>query len=112
MCRSGHRVRPGLSRRQRVILTLFATGLTSGEVADVLRLSVIEVRTDLGTAIGILGARSKLEAVVIALGNGLIELSPGPRLARAQRDQAGGEVDGSISEGPDGLADPGASASA
>lgn len=107
MCRTGHHSRPGLSSRQRVLLALLATGLTSGEVADVLRVSVDEVRTEISGAIGIVGARSKLEAVVIALRDGLIAPALGPRLVRAQRDQAGGEADGSLLGGPDGLADPG-----
>ena len=112
MSRSGHHLRRGLSRRQRVILALLATGLTSSEVAGVLRIPVVEVRTDISTAIDILGARSKLEAVLIALGAGLIELPPGPRLVRAQRGQPGGVVDGPLSAGADGLADSGTSASA
>jgi DNA-binding CsgD family transcriptional regulator len=69
--------RPGRRQpvaRQRTILELSATGLSSAEVASALQLTVHEVSTDLARAILTLGARSKLEAVIIALRRGLIRL--------------------------------------
>ena len=65
-----------LSAQQQAVLALSATGLISAEVADALQLPVQEVRTDLAHAIRILGASSKLEAVIIALWLGLIDLPP------------------------------------
>jgi two-component system, NarL family, response regulator DesR len=62
-----------LTARQQAVLALSASGLISGEVADALQLPVQEVRTDLASAIVTLGARSKLEAVMIALRLGLID---------------------------------------
>jgi DNA-binding NarL/FixJ family response regulator len=58
---------------------LSATGLVSTEVAEALRVPVAEIRADLADAIRALGARSKLEAVIIALESGLIELPPRAR---------------------------------
>ena len=71
---SGGRGAVSLSERQRAALTLSAAGLTSAEVADVLGISVAEIRAHLSSAIAVLGARSKLEAVIVALRSGLIEV--------------------------------------
>jgi len=95
-----------LSQHQRAVLSLLATGLTSGEVADVLRAPASDVRSDIRAAIRALKARSKLEAVVVALLDGLIECPPGPGSMPAQRDQAGGDVEGSPSVPPDGRPAP------
>jgi DNA-binding CsgD family transcriptional regulator len=74
----------GLSECHRTILTLLASGLTSTETGDVLRIPMDELRAEVRDIIRALGARSKLEAVVIALRRGLIQLPddrhdwPGP----------------------------------
>ena len=62
----------------RRVLALLATGLLTDEVAAHLELGSEEVRRHLLRAILALGARSKLEAVVIALREGLIDLPPAP----------------------------------
>jgi DNA-binding CsgD family transcriptional regulator len=63
-----------LSAQQRAVLALSATGLISADVAAVLGAPVDEVRSGLTSAITRLGARSKLEAVLVALRQGLIQL--------------------------------------
>ncbi len=67
---------PGLqlSATQRAVLTLSATGLLTGEIAAHLGMLPGEAHAHLATAIDALGARSKLEAVVLALRRGLIQL--------------------------------------
>ena len=56
-----------LTTRQRTILAACAMGLVSSDVAEHFKLPLDEVRTEIAAAIWHLGARSKLEAVVIAL---------------------------------------------
>ena len=56
------------------VLQLSATGLLTDEVAIQLGMDPDEVRRHLAGAMAALGARSKLEAVLLALRAGLIEL--------------------------------------
>lgn len=58
----------------RTVLRLSALGLTTVEVAAQLGMTPKQVRRHVARAISILGARSKLEAVVIALRLRLIQL--------------------------------------
>lgn len=67
-----------LTQRQRAVLDLLAAGLTSAEVGAALRIPVDEVRATARDIIVALGARSKLEAVVIGLRCGLIRLPAAP----------------------------------
>lgn len=62
-----------LSRVQIRLLELAARGLTTPEIADRLAVDAALVRAELAGAVRELGARSKLEAVVIAIRWGLIE---------------------------------------
>ena len=62
-----------LTLQARDVLATSATGCSVHEVAEVLGLSPEMVRQHIVSAISKLGARSKLEAVVLALRNGLIE---------------------------------------
>jgi DNA-binding CsgD family transcriptional regulator len=71
---TSHRETRGLSAHQRTILALTATGLTSIGASDRLGIPVDEARAEIRDIIRSLGARSKLEAVVLALRHGLIEL--------------------------------------
>ena len=71
---TGDSVANVLSAQQQAVLALSAAGLISAEVAETLQVPVAEVRAHLADAIRALGARSKLEAVIIALRNGLIQL--------------------------------------
>src|SRR5829696_7527988 len=73
--------RPSLDRartRRPRRLGASAIGLGVAEVADLLGLSPDAVRASIASAITKLGARSKLEAVVVALRGGLIEIPRGP----------------------------------
>ena len=63
-----------LAQQQRDVLAASAHGLTTDEVAALLELSPEEVRATIAEAIMALGARSKLEAVIIALRTGQIAL--------------------------------------
>jgi two-component system response regulator DesR len=61
---------------ERRALRLSARGLTVAEVAEDMCTSPSDVRSWLASAIDKLGARSKLEAVIIAARRGEIGLSP------------------------------------
>jgi DNA-binding CsgD family transcriptional regulator len=63
-----------LTARERDMLAVSATGRTSVEVAETQELAPEAVRGLIALAITMLGARSKLEAVVIAVRDGLINL--------------------------------------
>ena len=64
---------PRLTPQERAVLSASATGLVVDEVAELLGYSSEETRQLIRSAISKLGARSKLEAVVIALREGLID---------------------------------------
>lgn len=61
-----------LTPREREVLGLAAEGRSSADIADVLSLSVLTVRTHLRNAIGKLNAHSRLEAVATALRSGIL----------------------------------------
>lgn len=63
-----------LRPREADVLRAFARGMSTAEVAATLNITVHTVRTYLRSIMVKLGARSKLEAVVIALRSGLIGL--------------------------------------
>lgn len=66
---------PGvLSGREREVLTLLATGATATEIAERLFLSRATVATHVRNAVAKLGAHTRVEAVVIALRSGQIEI--------------------------------------
>ncbi len=62
-----------LTVMEHLVLRLSATGLTTAEAADHLDISPDEVRRHVAGAMAALGARSKLEAVVLALRLGLVD---------------------------------------
>jgi DNA-binding CsgD family transcriptional regulator len=64
---------PTLTARERQVLALSATGHGVAEVAAILALPPDAVRGSLASAVARLGARSKLEAVVLALRTRQIE---------------------------------------
>lgn len=70
---SVRRVR-SLTERERQVLQLLAAGLKAPEIADRLVLSPATVRTHVQNAMGRLGARTRVHAIVIALANG--EIAP------------------------------------
>lgn len=61
-----------LSRREIEVLQLLADGCSTKQLADTLALSLNKVRNHVQSAINKLGAHSKLEAVSIAIRQGLI----------------------------------------
>jgi two-component system response regulator DesR len=63
-----------LAPRERAVLQLLATGVSTEETATQLAISAHTVRTHLRNAMLKLQAHSKLEAIVLALKLGLIEL--------------------------------------
>lgn len=67
---------PRLSGDERQVLSLAAEGLTHREVAYRLNVPLERVRECLSSACTALGARSKLEAIVLASRLGEIDLSP------------------------------------
>jgi len=64
-----------LTTQERAVLAASATGLITDEVGELLGLSPEVVRGSITSAIEKLGARSKLEAVILALRRGLINLT-------------------------------------
>ncbi len=63
-----------LAPRELEVLKVLATGLSTGEAAAQLRISIHTVRTHLKKAMTKLRARSKLEAIILAHRDGLIDL--------------------------------------
>jgi two-component system, NarL family, response regulator DesR len=68
-------MRTTLSTDERAVLRLAAAGLSSGEAAGRLGMSAHDVRRQLVQIIEALSARSKLDAILIALRHGLIHLA-------------------------------------
>lgn len=67
--RAGH---TSLTEREREVLDLLAEGMTNATIADRLTLSVHTVRNHVANLSAKLGARSKLEALSIAVREGLL----------------------------------------
>ena len=65
--------RPALSARELEVLALIATGREVDEVADQLCISPLTLRTHVQRILHKLGVHSRLEAVAVALRDGLIE---------------------------------------
>ncbi|HZR00045.1 MAG TPA: LuxR C-terminal-related transcriptional regulator, partial [Chloroflexota bacterium] len=65
--------RPTLSARELEVLALIATGREVEEVADQLCISPLTLRTHVQRILHKLGVHSRLEAVALALREGLIE---------------------------------------
>jgi PAS domain S-box-containing protein len=68
-----------LTKRQHEVLGLLGTGLTTRQMADHMGLSVETVRNHVRMLLAQLGARSRLEAVLVAHHRGLLE-RPGQQL--------------------------------
>jgi DNA-binding NarL/FixJ family response regulator len=82
--RDQHR-RPGadLTRREHEVLQLLADATTTDAIAEELVLSTHTVRNHVRNILGKLGAHSKLEAVAIAVREGLVEVSAQSRGERS-----------------------------
>jgi two-component system, NarL family, response regulator DevR len=69
--RGGRRIGDDITRRERELLGYLARGLALPEVADAMSISMATARNHTQRVIEKLGAHSKLEAVVIAMREGL-----------------------------------------
>jgi DNA-binding CsgD family transcriptional regulator len=65
--------------REREVLALLATGATDSEIADLLGLSSATVQTHVRNAKTKLGARTRAQAVALAVAQGLIAPRKGGR---------------------------------
>jgi DNA-binding NarL/FixJ family response regulator len=72
--RQGVRQRTELTDREREILDLLAGGLSNADIAAELTLSVHTVRNHVANLSAKLGAHSKLEALAIAVRDGLVDV--------------------------------------
>jgi DNA-binding NarL/FixJ family response regulator len=61
-----------LTEREREVLLLVAQGLSNGELAGVLRVSIPAVKTHVSRVLTKLGARDRAQLVVIAYESGLV----------------------------------------
>lgn len=66
-----------LTAREREVMTLAAQGLSNDEIAGLLHLSVLTVRTHVHRAMTKLGARDRAQLVVFAYRSGLVRGLPG-----------------------------------
>jgi DNA-binding NarL/FixJ family response regulator len=71
---STSRRRRGLTTREREVLTLLARGYTGEEIARELQVSAETVRAHVRNAVTKLHARTRLQAVVLALQQGEISV--------------------------------------
>ena len=76
---------PPLTVEERCALSLSATGRTVTEVGEAMGTSPEVVRLWLASVIEKLGARSKLEAVLIAARRGVLDLDPGDHHSHPDR---------------------------
>jgi DNA-binding NarL/FixJ family response regulator len=62
-----------LTAREREVLSLIATGLTNAEIAQALHLSPLTAKTHVSRILMKLGARDRVQLVVIAYQSGIVE---------------------------------------
>ena len=67
---SRHTLTSTLTKREREVLKLLATGLSNGEIANALRISPITARNHVTSVIEKLGVKTRLQAVVVATRKG------------------------------------------
>ena len=65
----------GPTPREREVLTLLAAGATDEQIAEMLELSPATVQTHVRNAKAKLGARTRAQAVAMALQHGMITVS-------------------------------------
>ncbi|GGM11751.1 response regulator [Dactylosporangium sucinum] len=62
----------GVTEREREVLTLVGRGLSNGEIADHLHLSLATVKTHVGRLLAKLDARDRAQLVIVAYETGLV----------------------------------------
>jgi DNA-binding NarL/FixJ family response regulator len=62
-----------LTTREREVLSLIATGMTNAEIAQKLHLSPLTAKTHVSRILMKLGARDRVQLVVIAYQTGIVE---------------------------------------
>jgi DNA-binding NarL/FixJ family response regulator len=67
-----------ITGREREVLVLVARGLSNGEIADRLTLSLATVKTHVGRLLGKLAVRDRAQLVIVAYETGLIVKGGGP----------------------------------
>jgi DNA-binding CsgD family transcriptional regulator len=72
----GHGTHPDLTERQLEVLGLLAEGLSTGEIAARLGISVTTVRNHVANLIAALGVHNRLQAVIAASRAGLVPRPP------------------------------------
>jgi DNA-binding NarL/FixJ family response regulator len=87
-----HEITCTLTPREQEVLQAMADGLTVVETARQMAIAADTVRTHIKNSIGKLGARSRLEAVMLGLRTGIVELrnvdvSPGQGASRSRARQ-------------------------
>ena len=68
-----------LTAREREVLSLVAAGLTNAEIARTLQLSPLTAKTHVSRILMKLGARDRVQLVVIAFQSGIVEAGPDGR---------------------------------
>lgn len=68
----GSRAAPPLSRREREILTLLASGHEGAAIAETLSLSPLTVKTHIANMLGKLGVRHRGQLITFAYENGIV----------------------------------------
>jgi len=77
--RDAHHPAPTVTTREREVLELLAMGLSTDEVARRLSIAPSTVRSHTQNLLGRFQVRSKLQAVVVALRDGVIDFPAGPQ---------------------------------